>query len=66
MKRIAQPRIIKVSDRIEIAYFQGEYSLFVDAEFIGCYRSQAQAEHDGMMRIEEEANALAQGAKRAA
>ena len=60
-------RITRIGERIEIIHYgPGDYGLCFDGEFQRCYTSLAEAEHAGAMRIEEEANALAQGAQRAA
>lgn len=57
--RTIQIRTVYKSERIEVTCAgPGDYSLFVDDVFVGCYRSSADAEHAGALRLHEEAAAV--------
>ena len=67
IKASNEPRVTCIGTRIEIIHYGArDYGLCFDGNFERCYTSLAEAEHAGAMMIEEEANALAAGAKRAA
>ena len=67
MKHQPEPRTVYKTERMEVIRngFR-DFSLYIDGELVSFHQEQFEAEHEGAVILEEMANDLAAGLRRAA